>query len=282
MYRDERDAYTEAYLGPPAWMVWLLGLGWALVTIAGFVWGEQLGDTVVALLAPEPASTLHRVSFEGRVAAGSEVYYLTSIAGGVVAGVVLGIVQGLYLLPFFRLAGALEWAAATILGRTVRWVIMFVLAREMATAVFDREALGGPLFLSFMVLLGVVVGLPLGYAQSRVLERRTLHSTWWVWAYVPGTVATAILIGLILYFEWQNYLRDYVTLIAAIITGVVTAIAMMDLMRHPHSTAEWLPLLNLRRPRAQQSAPDTVLGSTLYDPVPQPPSSDRPEQSTTT
>jgi hypothetical protein len=278
MYLDERDAYSEAYLGPPGCIIWLLGLGWALVTIAGFVWGEQLGEAVEALVSPAAASCLQRVSFEGRVEAGSEAYYLATIAGGVVAGTVLGIAQGLYLWPFFKLAGTLEWIAATIMGRTVRWVIMFILARELATAVFDREALGGPFFLFAMALLGLVVGLPLGYTQSKVLDRRMHHSTWWVWTYVPGTVGTAILIGLVLYFEWQNYLRDYATLIAAIITGAVTAIAMMDLMRHPHSGAEWVHLLHLRRPRRVGPGPDTVLGSSLYGPSPQAPTGNLPDQ----
>jgi hypothetical protein len=278
MYLDDRDAYSEVYQGPPGCLVWLLGLGWALVTVAALVWGEQLGEMVEGLFMPEATSTLTRVSFEGRVEAGSEAYYLTSV---VVAGAVLGIAQGLFLWPFFKLAGTLEWIAATVLGRAVRWVIMFVLARELATAVFDREAMGGALFLFVMALLGLVVGLPLGYTQSKVLDRRMHHSTWWIWTYVPGTAGTAILIGLTLYFEWQNYLRDYVTLIAAIITGAVTAIAMMDLMRHPHSDAEWAHLLRLRRPRPAKSTPDTVLGSSLYGSAPQAPGSDQPGHGTT-
>ena len=102
--------------------------------------------------------------------------------------------------------------------------------------------------------------------------------------YVSGEFreqATAILIALTLYFEWQNYLREYTTLIGAIVTGAVTAIAMMDLMRHPHTGAEWVDLLRWRRARPVTATTDTVLGSTLYGSPQQSSGTDQPGQGTT-
>ena len=119
-----------------------------------------------------------------------------------------------------------------------------------------------------MISLGVIAGLALGYAQGIVWRRRVRHTGLWVIANIPGPVAASLLIMVSLYVQTENTLRDYTTIAIALVTGLCTAVALLDLLRYPTLQAEWVNMFKAR-PERQPKIPagksaETVLGSTLY------------------
>lgn len=180
--------------------------GWVAVSMIGYLGGEWLGEAVETfILGPDVPRLL---SIEGRVELAQPLSYLVSAIGGLVAGVVLGLAQGLLLLPYLKTRGMVEWVVVTTLGRMVRWVALFVIGQQLVALVVDRTWLGSCVLFGLLVGMGIIAGLALGYAQSRVLRDRVNRSSWWVLANLPGPVFTAIVIGLTLYIEGSNLVRD--------------------------------------------------------------------------
>ncbi|HKP51456.1 MAG TPA: hypothetical protein VJ183_02270 [Chloroflexia bacterium] len=267
MYEIERDAYAES---GPGCLYQLIALAWVLVTVAAFVLGESLRGIVVGFLAPNTSELPRVLSVEGQVWMGgfAPLQILAEFAGGLASGAVIAVGQGLVLFPFLKLAGALEWAAATIIGRGVAWLAIYIVSQAMVRLVLDNQIVG--VCMLFLVLggVGIIAGLALGYAQGVVFRRRVTHPTWWVLANIPGYLATTFLITLTLYIQTENTVRDYTTLIAGGITAISTAVALMEMLRHPTPEAEWKEMFKNRAhkerlPNAEKY--DTVLGSTLYD-----------------
>jgi hypothetical protein len=263
MYVQERDAYTEEYRGAPGVVFWGIWVVWVVVTYLGFTVGETLGQMEERVFAPQILELPRALSIEGYFGAGGSSNLLAALSGGLVAGFVLGIGQGLILFPFLRLAGTIEWVGATTVGMAISWTALYVLSREMSGLVVEKNV-GGVLFLiALLVGIGIIVGLALGYPQGIVLRRRTHHSTWWAWATIPGSALVGLLIAVALYAEVENTVRSYGTGIIALVLGASTGIALMELLRHPTTQAEWMKKLRWRReqPATQE---DTVLGSAYY------------------
>jgi hypothetical protein len=270
MYEAEHDAYAESGPGCLYWGVWL---AWVLVTTATFWFGESLREFVVGLFTSNAAGVPRVLSIEGRVGLGGmePLQILPELAGGLASGAVIAVGQGLVLFPFLKLAGALEWAAATTIGRGLCWLAIYVTSQAMVRLVLDKPMPG--LCVLFLLLAGIAIiaGVALGYAQGLVLRRRVAHPTWWVLANIPGYLATSILITFTLYIESQNTVRDATTLIVGAITGISTGVALLEMLRHPTHQAEWKDMFKGRTRKERARLPreelqDTVLGSSLYEP----------------
>ncbi|HEY0069264.1 MAG TPA: hypothetical protein VGE04_04765, partial [Chloroflexia bacterium] len=231
MHIAERDAYAEAHRGPSGCALWLVWLAWVLVSFFTFTLGESLGKGVESLLAPEITALPRALSIEQPVEAGGPFNLFASLAGGLVAGVVLAVGQGLVLLPFLKVAGALEWVAATTIGRAIGWVAVYGLSKELVKIVLDKDIVGVCLLVVFLGGTGVITGLALGYPQAMILRRRIQHPVWWVFANIPGPFVAAFLISVTLYVEAHNVVRDFSTPIVAAVTAAITGMALMDLLR---------------------------------------------------
>ncbi|HVF99193.1 MAG TPA: hypothetical protein VND68_05095 [Chloroflexia bacterium] len=264
MYIAERDAYAEAHRGPSGCAMWLVWLAWVVVSVFTFTLGESLGRAVENLLAPEMMGLRRALSIEQRVAAGGSLNLFASMAGGLVAGVVFAVGQGLVLLPFLKVAGALEWVVATTIGRAIGWVAIYGLSKELVRIVLQKDLTGVCLLVVFLGGMGVITGLALGYPQAMILRRRIQHPVWWVFSNIPGPVAAALLISAALYVETSNTVRDFSSLVVAAVTAAVTGMALMDLLRSPTTQAEWLSGSRWRKERSKAPQADTVLGSSLY------------------
>lgn len=245
-------------------MLWLVWLVWVLVSYLTFTLGESLGKAVEGVLAPEIATLPRALSIKQPVEAGSSLNLFASLVGGLVAGAIFGLGQGIVLLPFLKLRGALAWVAATTIGRAVGWLAVYVLSKEMVRLVLDKNIAIACLLAIFLAGIGVIAGLSLGYAQALVLRRRLPHPTWWVFSNVPGPVVASLLIAATLFIETENIVRDFSTPFIATVTAVATGIVLMDLLRLPTMRAEWMRGIRLRKERPKGPQQDTVLGSTQY------------------
>jgi hypothetical protein len=263
MYEAEHDIYADSAPGCLYWAVWLV---WVIANVLAFIFGESLRQAVISLFNPQVAELPRALSLEGRVATTGSFDLLPEIAGALASGVVVALGQALVLFPFFKLTGALEWAVATTIGRAAGWIAIYTVSTAMIGIVVDRPLPGMCILFVLLAGVGAIAGIALGYAQGIVLRRRVEHPTWWVLANIPGFAATGVLVMLGLYIQMENPVRDYTTLIAGAITGMVTGVALMDLLRHPSAQAEWKGMFKRRAEKVKLPPPVTVLGSTLYEP----------------
>ncbi|MDQ3930945.1 MAG: hypothetical protein M3328_17600 [Chloroflexota bacterium] len=266
MPTNEYDEYARRYNSPSGCVFWLAWLGWAVATFIAFILGDILGKSVEAMLAPEAAGVPRALSIAQPVDAGASLNLLAAIAGGLVAGVVLAVCQCLVLLPFMKRSGILEWAGATILGRTVAWVSIYLISKQLVGLVLDRNMVGVLFLLILLVGTGVIAGLAVGIPQSIVLYRRVQSPARWIGANLSGLVVTGIVNTLILYIQGENVLRDFNTGFAAAITAISTAVALIDMFSQSTSEADWVQKFRPRKAQVEAPRQDTVLGSTLYGP----------------
>ena len=82
----------------------------------------------------------------------------------------LGIAQGILLLPFIKISGALEWLLATVIGRSAQWATLYVIALGMRGLVIDQSFVGLVLLFAMMLLTGVMSGVALAYPQAQVFS----------------------------------------------------------------------------------------------------------------
>lgn len=279
MQFNEYDEYARRYQTPSGCVFWFTRLAWTLATFIAFILGDVLGKAVEAMLAPETAGAGARraMSIAQAVDAGASLNLLAAVLGGLVAGIVLAVLQGLVLLPFMKRSGVFEWVGATILGRAVAWVAIYVISKQAVGLVLDRS-MGGVLFLlAVLVGTGVIAGLAVGIPQSVVFYRRVQNPAQWVVANLSGPVLIGILITMIFYIQGENVLRDFNTGFAALIIAISTSIALTDMFSQATSQAEWTQAFRSRKEQTKAPQSDTVLGSSLYGPPKSTPSQSRPE-----
>jgi hypothetical protein len=278
MYDEERDAYADAHRGAPGCIFALIWFVWVVVNVVAFTLGDALGQSVRYAIAPELATATNTITLEGRVEATGPLNPVAMLAGALTTGAIIGIAQGLVLLPFMKLFGALEWTAATIVGWILRWVATFAAARTMVGLVLDWDIVGACLLVFWLVGLALIAGGSLGYAQGVVLRRRVHHPDWWVATNMAGPLIAAVLLGLSFYFEGENLFRGFMTPIVAAFTGMSTGVALIDFLRHPTTEAEWTRWLGWRRERKLVPQQETVLGSSLYEASPTQPYAPEPKE----
>lgn len=261
---DQQGEYMETQQNAPIWFFILLWLGWVIITVAGYLIGQWLSEGAAAGILGD--TTARRVlSIEGNVQAAGSIGYAVALLIGLIQGAVLGVAQALLLLPLLKRAGAVEWLAATVMGRTVQWVVIYLTGMETINLTFDKDVPGVLLLFLLLAVIGLLSGVALGYPQSQVFKRRAHRSGLWVIVSTIGPVVTSLVIGMTLFIEAQNTIRDYTTLLTAFLSAIATGFALMEILQHPAREAEWLRMLTWRR-RAGAALPaqDTILGSDLY------------------
>ena len=257
------DEYRASQQNAPAWIYILIWIGWVALTIGGFLLGKLLSDSVTAAILGNGA-TGRALSVEGNVQIAGLAGYVAALAGGIVSGLVLAVAQSLVLLPLLKRAGTFAWALATVIGRTIQWFIVYMVGIGMVGIVVDKEIPNVALFFLMLALTGALGGLALGYPQAQVFKARANRSRIWLVANMVGPVVTALVVGMTLFVEGENNIRDYTTLLMAIITAIGTAFALLEIIHHPLATAEWQQTLIWDGADREETLDDTVLGSGLY------------------
>jgi hypothetical protein len=257
------DEYRASQQNAPAWIYILIWIGWVVLTIGGFLLGKLLSDNVTAAILGNSA-TGRALSVEGNAQIAGFAGYVAALAGGIVSGLVLAVAQGIVLLPLLKRAGMIEWAVATVIGRTIQWFIVYMMGIGMVGIVVDKEIPNVALFFLMLALTAALGGLALSYPQAQVLKARANRTRVWLVANMVGPVVTALVVGMTLFVEGENNTRDYTTLLMAIITAIGTAFALLEILHHPLATAEWQQTLIWDGADGDDSLDDTVLGSGLY------------------
>lgn len=223
-----RDEYAEKYRRRPGC---LLGLLWLCATVVGSAIGTPIADWILQGVADETAISL---------------YLLASVAlSGLAIGIFVGGAQALILMRYFKLRGTLEWILATTLGRVVRSVLILVLSFLL----FGSD-MGILPYAILMILVGMLAGLATGYTQRIVLELRVAQAHLWVWANVAASILTvtvgefvvtlwALIFPNIFYYRNTTLFSLWLGIANGLIIGGITGYALMDLIRHPTSRAEW-------------------------------------------
>lgn len=263
-YATGGDSLNKA----PGCLLWAVALLWVVVNVAAAWLGDLLRLGVVGFFSPAAVDAPGALSIQGHIEAMGGLQILPELAGGIAAAAVLALAQGIVLVPFLKATGIVEWTAATIIGRTVGWMAIYIATQEMVRLVISKENGGLCLLFAALVGTGVISGLSLGYAQGIVWRRRTSHPGWWVLANIPGPVIAAIMVMVALYVGTENTIRDGTILIAGLVTGVCTAITLMDLLRYPTQEAEWVDMFKNRKSKKSlpgEEIPETTLGSSLYE-----------------
>jgi hypothetical protein len=259
-----QDEYMDSQQNAPSWFFLLIWLGWVIVTIIGYLAGKWLSESMAtAVLGNTPATRL--LSIEGVAREAGAIGHTVALFSGILAGAALGLAQGLFLLPFMKVAGSLEWLLATIIGRTAQWMVIYIIGLAMVGLTVDKAPVGVILLFIMLIVTGVLSGVALGYPQSQVFKRRTRSPGWWIAANIIGSVAVSLVVGMTLFVEAQNTLRDSSTLMLAALTAVATGSALLEILHHPRGAAEWRETLTWDRDeRSGLPVEDTVLGSSQY------------------
>lgn len=267
---DDYDEFREAEQNAPVWFFILVWLGWVIVTIAGYLAGKWLAESVAGMITGDTARRV--LSIEGHIVDAGASSYVAALLGGAFAGLALGLAQALVLLPFLKMAGAVEWLAATAIGRAVQWVVISVIGLQMAGLTVDKSTVGDCLLLALLGVTGVLGGAALGYPQGQVFKARSRGTRVWLVASMIGPVTTSLVLALTLMIEAQNTIRDGTSLLTAFLAAIATAFALLEVLRHPRAGAEWQGVLTWKPAvSARPPVENTVLGSSLYTARPEPP-----------
>jgi hypothetical protein len=243
---NDQDEYSASRQNAPSWFFLLIWLGWVVLTLAGYLGGQWLAQSTSDFLLG--SSSAGRVfSIEGLVRDAGVEGFLVALVSGAVAGLVLGVAQGLMLLAFLKVSGTLEWLIATILGRSTQLAVVYLVGVAMRGLTIDQTFVGLVLLFAMLLVTGILSGTALGYPQSQVFKRRSSRSSWWIVTNVIATAGTAFVIGMTLIVESQNTMRDYSTVVAAILAAIATGFALLEILHHPRPAAEWQETLTWDR-----------------------------------
>jgi len=204
MYIAERNEYVQ--YREAGILFWLL---WVAATAVGAFAGHYLEGQILTVRLPGAFDIL---------AAG---------AGGAVAGVIIGLLQGLILMPYIKMQGAIEWLIATILGRTASGIVIFLYADALAGLFLDNNytTICGLIFLR--LLLGGLLGLLISLPQYFVLRHRSRNARFWPMSNIGVSMVTTYITTLT------------VGTFYGLVTGAATGYAMVDVLRNPTKHAEW-------------------------------------------
>src|SRR6476661_8348259 len=149
------DEYRASQQNAPAWIYILIWVGWVVLTIGGFLAGKFLSDSVTSAIVGNSA-TGRALSIEGNVQIAGLAGYVAALVGGIISGVVLAVAQGIVLLPLLKRRGMIQWAVATVIGRTVQWFVVYMMGISMVGIVVDKEI---PNVALFFLMLALTAGL---------------------------------------------------------------------------------------------------------------------------
>jgi len=260
-----QDEYAERNLAGPGWRFVLC---WVLATVVGSEAGRVAADRLSQL----PLGVAAKLPD-------------LQILGGIAIGLCIVLAQALVLLRYLKWRGALAWIGATVLGRTIRMLVISFLL-EVLFSRTPSQACGAEFlvviisYFAVMMIVGAAAGAAVGIPQRFVLERRVAHARWWVWANVAASVVTFIAIASILYSSivevlmkfrddgsdismWYSPYSSPLTLdvtfsvLNDIFVGVVTGYVLMNILRHPTTRAEWSVKLRDKRQRLPKRFAET-------------------------
>ena len=152
-----------------------------------------------------------------------EEFLSTFFIDGLVIGTAMGIAQGIVLRK--RIAPVVPWVVVSIVG--------FAIGKFVSDLV--GQASPGPLG---TVLGGALIGLSAGVAQWLILRRRFPQAGWWIAANVLGWAAGWSLIGSIDGSNASVTMIYAVGAAGAALVGIITGIALIDLVRQPIAQPE--------------------------------------------
>jgi hypothetical protein len=222
----ERDPYAEAHRKGP-------GFGLFVVWVV---------TCVLATAAGETASNF----IDGYIAREGALAWLNFIVTGTAIGAIIGLAQGTVLVSYLGLRGMIEWMLATVVGRVARILVLAVLV-DLAAGI----SLKGNFFLALVAgtlifgSIGAMGGVVLGTAQSFVLERWVMHPRWWVLANIG---ASAIVLGVGYWLPYSDSGEPTLRVFNGLVTGIVTGIALSDLLKEPTSGQGWWLTWKRERP----------------------------------
>jgi hypothetical protein len=148
-----------------------------------------------------------------------EDFFSTFFVDGLVIGSAIGIGQALVLRK--RIAKAVPWILLSIIG--------FGIGKFFSDMV--GQSLTGPVG---MAVGGALIGLLVGVTQSVALAERFQNAWWWIAANTLAWAAGWIVIGLAEASVDSIAMLYLVGSSGAAVVGVITAIALIGLTRHPH------------------------------------------------
>jgi hypothetical protein len=172
-----------------------LGLLWVVAAVAGWIVGFFLCEAI-------------------------EDFFSTFFVDGLVIGSAIGIAQAL-VLRWQHTAKAVPWILLSILGFGIGKFFSDIVTQSMA----------GPVG---MALGGALIGLLVGVTQSVALAERFQNAWWWIAANVLAWAAGWTVIGLAEGSVDSLATMYLVGSMGAAVVGVITAIALIGLTRHPH------------------------------------------------
>jgi hypothetical protein len=179
----------------------------------------------------------------------------------------MAVAQAIVLLPYLRIAGALQWIGATMLGRIVRMLVIAMLSSTLLS-VIPTEAPGAlfvgviAVYFGAMALTGGAAGAAIGFAQRFVLEKRVVQAKRWVWINVVSSAVVFIAIAatgfststvrppipddgiLNVAVSWSVYAAPLdlglaFDIVVGAAAAAITGFVLVDMLRHPTSQAEW-------------------------------------------
>ncbi|MEA2576124.1 MAG: hypothetical protein QOH93_3422 [Chloroflexia bacterium] len=207
----ERDSYTEAHRKGPGWGLFI---AWVITCVLTAAAGETISGIIGAYVPREGAGA-----------------WLNYLLTGTAIGAVIGLGQGLLLKPFLGSRGMAEWVLMTVVGRVGRIFVLAVLVDLMS-----GTSLSGNFFLIVLTstliyaTIGASGGFLVGITQSLVLERWVTHARWWV---VANMGASAVAIGAGYWLPDSTPGGATLRLFSGLVIGVITGIALNDLLRDP-------------------------------------------------
>lgn len=155
---------------------------------------------------------------------------------GILTALIIGVAQTLVLMPYIGRIGSVKWMVATVIGRTISYVIASsasaaLLAIGLGSARTRYSVLAGCLgFLFLMIVVGAITGAITGFAQSIVLRQYLQRSGHWILANMVASAAS-LFIGFLFLVD-EDY---YGSVITGITAGAITAVALVNLLRHGRS-----------------------------------------------
>ncbi|MDQ3930393.1 MAG: hypothetical protein M3328_14770 [Chloroflexota bacterium] len=229
----ERDPYLEAHRRGPGFGLFIAWLITCVLTMAA-------GDTVSSFI-------------EGFVPREGTQKWLNYLLTGTGIGAVIGVGQGLVLASYLGWRIMTEWVLATIAGRVARIMLLIGLTNLTVDIRLEgsRVLVGGAWALIYATM-GAIAGLVLGMLQSLVLAKLVIRPRWWV---LTNMTASAIAFGLLVWLPEDIQGSPMTGALHGLVTGVITGIALNDILKEPVPGKGWW--LTWKRERPVKPSIDT-------------------------